>query len=645
MMSLKKTLLAILLVVKTVTIYCADIALMVNVPMANNLFVGRDSYLSDIHSHLLKNNMMMLNGAGGIGKTQIAKQYTYAHQNAYDIVWWVKAKEDLAFQIQQIVGQWNNLVPNERKVIYSKQIEIDLNHLQKAIGQEKIKWLIIFDDYYNKSHEALDKFIAQVSKMSQVNLIITNRDGMPIAGNYRMKINQFTRKESLDYLAQFSNPENKNDHDSHQILAEMFDDYPLSIACAFAYIETLPITVKEYISLYKSHIVDITKIESDVVTRLGKRYTDSYGMTLQTTINISLDKISKAHPLAIDILKLITLIDNKNIPEDLILQYLNIDKVKYTEAINVLMAYSLIDYTDGKDSFKCHDEIHKALYFYFNESELKDILPKLIVDLNSLIPDDVLLVNQFIASHPSFIQHIERIYQHAQNFDIVSNELIRLKTKQLEFILTNQRDKNLSGIVVNEIAQLINKSKNTVNALVQVRFLLMQSTYTDWMLADYNRSTQQAKEAEQLIERNKSAFANREKLMLAARLSQVYVYQGDYKQALNYVARGEKIIAEDKTVNIGFQCVLVASKSIAYYHQGDFTKAADIEKQASLSAKNNLNKDMSYQKGNVFGIPLLLDKNRMMIKAKDSLNEVLAELNQMELDILEFYGEKKLFFK
>ncbi|WP_116964207.1 NB-ARC domain-containing protein [Fastidiosibacter lacustris] len=645
MKMLQKVPIVLFLIFKTFSICFADIALMVNVPMANNLFVGRDDYLTNMHTYLLKHNIITLYGSGGIGKTQIAKQYTYRYHNDYEIVWWIKSNEDLTKQIQLMIEKWNESASVENKIILSKQIEVDLKHLQEVIQSSQYHWLIILDDY-DKNLIVLEKFVAQIAKMAQVKLILTNRDGTVILGDHKMNIKQFTRKESLEYLKQFSNPENRDDLISHQMLAELLSDYPLSIASAFAYIETLPITVKDYIGLYKSCVGDIKKIEGDVVSRLGKNYVDRYGMTLQTTVNISLEKISQDYPLAIEILKLMTLVDNKSIPEDLLLNYLSIDKVKYSEAIHILMAYGLIEYSDSKASFRCHDELHRAFNFYFDENELKYLLPKIIASINSLLSEDIFYLNVFIAKQRSFIKHIEKLYQHAQRFGFVNNELIRLKTKQLEFVLTNQRDKQAANKVINEITQLIAKledQKSKVDSLVKARFLLMQSTYTDWMLADYKLSTQQAKEAEYLIEQIHSQSINREKLMLATRLSQVYAYQGDYNKALIYVAKGEDIIAKDKSANIAFLTILMASKSIGYYHQGDFKKAADIEKTATESASSNDSNNMVYQKGNVFAIPLLLDKYRMMIKAKESLNESLTKLTEMEHDIISFYGEHNYF--
>jgi putative ribosome biogenesis GTPase RsgA len=61
----------IFLIFKTFSICFADIDLRVNVPIANNLFVGRDHYLTNIQDYLLDHKTLTLYGSGGIGKTTL----------------------------------------------------------------------------------------------------------------------------------------------------------------------------------------------------------------------------------------------------------------------------------------------------------------------------------------------------------------------------------------------------------------------------------------------------------------------------------------------------------------------------------------------------------------------------------------------
>lgn len=63
----------------------------------NPEFVGRQEILEEIHRNLSQGNgaqtqrLFVLTGLGGMGKTQIAVQYAYAHRQEYPIVLWAHA--------------------------------------------------------------------------------------------------------------------------------------------------------------------------------------------------------------------------------------------------------------------------------------------------------------------------------------------------------------------------------------------------------------------------------------------------------------------------------------------------------------------------------------------------------------------------
>lgn len=59
-------------------------------PMGNNFFCGRDLEIAEIHEALAENDMLILHGIGGIGKSELAKHYAQMYSDDYDAAVFVR---------------------------------------------------------------------------------------------------------------------------------------------------------------------------------------------------------------------------------------------------------------------------------------------------------------------------------------------------------------------------------------------------------------------------------------------------------------------------------------------------------------------------------------------------------------------------
>ena len=55
-------------------------------PIPKEFFIGRDTEIEEIHTRLQQNPVLFLHGVGGIGKSELAKQYAKKYADEYDIV-------------------------------------------------------------------------------------------------------------------------------------------------------------------------------------------------------------------------------------------------------------------------------------------------------------------------------------------------------------------------------------------------------------------------------------------------------------------------------------------------------------------------------------------------------------------------------
>ena len=80
------------------------------VPARNPNFTGRGEDLAALARALASGStvtVQSVRGMGGVGKTQLATEYAYAHAGDYDLVWWIAAEEPATIpdQFTALAGQ------------------------------------------------------------------------------------------------------------------------------------------------------------------------------------------------------------------------------------------------------------------------------------------------------------------------------------------------------------------------------------------------------------------------------------------------------------------------------------------------------------------------------------------------------------
>ena len=102
-------------------------------------FIGRDTELQDIHARLKQNPILFLHGIGGIGKSELAKQYAVRYQSEYDTVFFAPYDTDIVFLIANDSSiTINNFSRAENEAI-EKYYERKLQKLKRILKQQK-KW-------------------------------------------------------------------------------------------------------------------------------------------------------------------------------------------------------------------------------------------------------------------------------------------------------------------------------------------------------------------------------------------------------------------------------------------------------------------------------------------------------------------------
>ena len=169
---------------------------------------------------------MVLHGLGGIGKTQLAIQYAYIHQEDYTSVWWVNAsttqtlsrgflgiaqqllsyhakkttgglKPDNA-QIAAALGLPPDVVDQNGKLTTSTDItEIVVNAIiEWFAAEDNNQWLLIIDNYDDMSVNIYD-FLHPNSSGS---ILITSRSRDTRRIGKALEVQEVTQDEALEIL-------------------------------------------------------------------------------------------------------------------------------------------------------------------------------------------------------------------------------------------------------------------------------------------------------------------------------------------------------------------------------------------------------------------------------------------------------------
>lgn len=151
--------------------------------LPSQFFTGREEYMNAVES-LLKHGStqtqrLFVSGMGGVGKSEMVRQYVIKHRDEYDCIWWIDAQEE-----QQVIQAYIDLAYRKRlsKAIDNTSVD-DIIALVKYWLQKEDSgsWLIVFDNVV--SGEILKRFFPIEHCGKQRHIIITTQ----VERLYRLK--------------------------------------------------------------------------------------------------------------------------------------------------------------------------------------------------------------------------------------------------------------------------------------------------------------------------------------------------------------------------------------------------------------------------------------------------------------------------
>ena len=188
-------------------------------------FVARENELAEmrrlLHGHKSR-SAVILHGLGGIGKTQLAIEYTARHKEKYTAVFWLNANDEDSLRsgfrdIAQYVLEDQKGKPST-STLASVDLDGNLDQVVTAVKswlnlRRNTRWLMIYDNYDNpRTPGNLDRSAVEIRRFlpraDHGSIIITTRSAQ-VSQGHRIHVQKLANiHEGLKILSNTSKREN-----------------------------------------------------------------------------------------------------------------------------------------------------------------------------------------------------------------------------------------------------------------------------------------------------------------------------------------------------------------------------------------------------------------------------------------------------
>lgn len=351
---------------------------LLNTHSANEDFCGREDILERLATELLppKNRVtasgtslrqFALCGFGGIGKTEIAREFARRHKHSFDAVFWVVADEiakldhhyqhiSLALGLEEASECKSQVV--SREIVKGwlsnprRHISGSYDFVQPGEASSEATWLLIFDN-------ADDPItLADYWPQGSGSILVTSRDPLSKTMFTRrpsgLDLGPLSQEDSLSLFNHLTTVPNEPEVHTARQISDAIGGIPLAISQMAGIIRRQELTLSEFLELYMDHEEHASLYETKFDTNLI-----TYRHSLSTVW-----AFGKLKPQSQQLLELISFLDPDSIGEDLLQASVEIlsegtpfKRSNYIEARADLLRSSLVQ----RDKQKQHISVHRIV--------------------------------------------------------------------------------------------------------------------------------------------------------------------------------------------------------------------------------------------------------------------------------------------
>ena len=289
-----------------------------------------------------KTRVVVLRGDPGVGKAELATEFSILNFANYSVVWGFDAQSEEALNnsYRELADRFG--LTNKSENISTASIRNQINvHLEK-----KTPWLLVFTNVDERESFFLNRE-QWFPKCGGCVLIVSKENSWQrIPENNVIEVPKLYRDESIELLKRFMPLALQEQYAQLDTLAEKLECVPLALMQAGNFIRERSVSQKDYrINTY---------LEAFNKKRAATRGLANHLAIVITTWQVTMDYMQKNHPIAYEALHLFAYLNSEDIPLEWVASWLKINgKIEDVEKtvhqiIVPLTAYRMIGYVEER---------------------------------------------------------------------------------------------------------------------------------------------------------------------------------------------------------------------------------------------------------------------------------------------------------
>ncbi|KAL6807195.1 hypothetical protein GGI42DRAFT_320215 [Trichoderma sp. SZMC 28013] len=613
-------------------------------------FIDRPSDRAALETYLLpqqsltpRRKIFILQGLGGIGKTQLAVDFARRHKNAFSAVFWLDGRSE--DQVKQSLVECADRIPELHIINGSASVPYSKDDLDAAVANvmewlaqpDNTQWLLIFDnvdqDYEQGGATGAYDIQQYWPTADHGSVLITTRLlCLTSLGESRLlkKVNLDLSKDILErWLGKELGP-------GYEGLLTRLDGLPLALAQAGSYLHETGMDVASYIEIYDQQWHQLM----DSNNNSGSPLTDYKQGCITTTWTISLKAIESENINSIYILRLWAFLDNKQFWHGILQAAGNIraeaqcptwllnmsrDKLQFGKAMGLLLRYSMIQTTDGLEGcYTMHSVVHQWMFSLDSKQKAVEFARLALILIGHSVPSND--QKEYWILQQKLLPHAEKcswwMQEHVLKWDesFVGENCVIHSINWLGRLYGDQGKFREAEEMYN---QALKETEKTLGRDHVLTLFIVRS------LASLYGNQNKLREAEEMYNR---VLEGDEKtlgrdhistLCTVNSLGVVYNAQGKHREAeemFNRALEGfEKALGRDHIWTLG----AVNNLGIVYYQQGRLREAEEILNRALVGWEMALGRDHPSTLNAVGNLANVYRKQGKFRKAEEMNNRAL----------------------